>query len=337
MEHEPEAWSGNLKVDPVGALLASKNEALRFITNRDLLDFAGQRPELSGEATRLLARQTPTGAWIYPGGGRSHIRSAEDYNQIETYRVLGLLVEKHALDRSSEAIERAAHYLFGRQTEAGDFRGVYGSQYTPNYSAGIIELLIKAGYGNDPRTEKGFVWLLAHRQADGGWAIPLRTVGAKLDAIAMKGPPIEPDQSKPSSHLITGIVLRAFAAHPAYRNSNPAQAAADVLAAGLFQRDNYPDRGSPAFWTKFSFPFWFTDVLSALDALSLIGMSIQDPRIGKAVDWFIERQGHDGVWHLDLLRMKRESDADLWITLAVCRVLRRLFEPRAAQRQGPPI
>jgi hypothetical protein len=36
-------------------------------------------------------------------------------------------------------------------------------QYTPNYSAAIMELLIKAGYSTDVRTEKGFQWLLSIR------------------------------------------------------------------------------------------------------------------------------------------------------------------------------
>jgi hypothetical protein len=76
-----------------------------------------------------------------------------------------------------------------------------------------MEFLIKAGYARDERIAQGFQWLLRIRQRDGGWAIPLRTVGAKLDSFMMNGDPVQPDHSKPFSHLVTGVVVRAFAAH----------------------------------------------------------------------------------------------------------------------------
>ena len=46
-------------------------------------------------------------------------------------------------------LEKAAEFLFQRQTTEGDFRGIYGTQYSPNYSAAIMELLIKSGYSDD--------------------------------------------------------------------------------------------------------------------------------------------------------------------------------------------
>lgn len=54
------------------------------------------------------------------------------------------------------------------KTAAGDLRGIYGSQYSPNYTAAILELLIGAGLGDDPRVRRALEWLLAMRQADGG-------------------------------------------------------------------------------------------------------------------------------------------------------------------------
>ena len=41
-------------------------------------------------------------------------------------------------------------------------------------------------------------------------------------------PPVQPDLSKPFSHNWTGMVLRAFAAHPIYRYCEEAQLAADL-------------------------------------------------------------------------------------------------------------
>ncbi len=63
----------------------------------------------------------------------------------------------------------------------------------------MMELMIKAGYQKDDRIGKGFEWLASMRQDDGGWALPLRTRGLKLDVISMREGLVEPDRAKPSS------------------------------------------------------------------------------------------------------------------------------------------
>jgi hypothetical protein len=312
-------------VDPVPILLNSGNEAVIYFTRRDLLGEGVPSIETLWrlpQAEKMLRRQRDDGSWKYPGGNEE-VRSQENYDQLETYRMLGELVEKYGCNDGSPAIRSAAEFIFTFQTEEGDFRGIYGNQYTPNYSAGIMELLIKAGYGDDPRIERGFEWLLSIRQEDGGWAIPIRTLGMKLDAIAVKSDLVEPDRSKPFSHLATGVVLRAFAAHPRYRRKKEAKAAGELLASNLFKRDNYPDRSTPEYWTRVSFPFWFTDIISALDSLSYLGFTREDPRISDALDKLKERQREDGLFELKLLRIK-DKDMKFWICLAICRLLNRL-------------
>lgn len=321
-------WRATLKVDPLSALLASGNAAIGYFTRRDLLGQEECPVETLWhlpEVERLFSRQLANGAWKYSGGEKQRVRSLEDYNQLETFRALGHLVEKYGLTRQHPAIQRAAEYLFSKQTAEGDFRGILGNQYTPYYSAAIMELLIKAGYENDPRIETGFRWLLAVRQRDGGWALPLRTVGKHFDQETLQADPIQPVAARPSSHLITGMVLRAFAAHREYRRSSEAHVAGEFLASRLFAADGYPDRRAPSFWTAFSYPFWFTDLLSALDSLSLLGFVRSDARIARALDWFVTRQEADGQWRLSLLRMTGERDRDAWISLAICRALKRLF------------
>lgn len=91
-------------------------------------------------------------------------RSGENYDQLETYRGLGQLIEKFGMTSDLSAVRRAGEYLFLFQTDEGDFRGIYGTQYSPNYTAGIMELLIKAGYIHDARVARGFEWLSDIRQ-----------------------------------------------------------------------------------------------------------------------------------------------------------------------------
>ena len=171
-------WREILSYDPLEALQNCGYGNIAYFTQKDLLEIdPGPVQSLweIGQAKSFTGKQAPEGYWKYPGR-KEDDRFPEDYLQIETYRILGFLVEKYGFDRRSPVIRSAADFLLGCQTEVGDLRGIYGNQYSPNYSAAIFELLIKAGYGNEPRVLKGLRWLLSMKQDDGGWSIPLRTI-----------------------------------------------------------------------------------------------------------------------------------------------------------------
>jgi Squalene-hopene cyclase C-terminal domain len=312
---------------PISALASSRNQAIAFFARRDLLgERSGPASELWGlsEPLRIVRRQTANGAWSYPGGNRS-LRSLENYDQIETFRQLGILVEKYGFTREHPAIARAAEFLLTFQTRDGDIRGIYGNQYATTYVGAITELLIKAGYANDPRIARIFSWLLAMRQSDGGWAIPMRTLGHPyrdfLD-VERHPEPLAPERSRPFSHLVTGMVLRAFAADPRWHEAPDVRRAADLLASRLFKRDPYGDRGDASYWERVSFPFWFTDIVSALDTLSRLEVPPRSAPIADALERLSKLQHHDGTFALKLLRGK-DKDLPWWLCLAVCRSLHR--------------
>jgi hypothetical protein len=316
-----------LTVDPVPILTGSENAAISFFARRDLLGTQSGPVsalwDLSG-ARRIVAKQNADGSWHYPGA-KSHVRTRKDYDQLETFRQAGVLVEKFGLTREHPSMEQAANFLFSFQTDEGDFRGIYGNQYATTYVGAIMEVLIKAGYAGDRRIARGFRWLLAMRQSDGGWAIPLRTAGVSFSAFAdpKKRPrPVAPVRSKPSSHLVTGMVLRAFAAHPTRRGSSEIRRAGELLAESLYKRDAYGDRGDVGYWERVSFPFWFTDIVSALDTLSCLGLGADAPRINASLDRLRKVQRADGTFGFKLLRGK-DKDLPWWICLAVCRSLKR--------------
>ena len=319
-----EKWQNLLRRDPLSNLLSSKNQAILFFTKHDLQNEKANQVETLWElpvAKKIARNQQPDGSWKYPGA-KLNIRSQQNYNQIETYRILGELVEKYGFNKSNKTLRKAADFLFSFQTSEGDFRGIYGNQYSPNYSAAIMELLIKSGYQNDLRIEKGFRWLLSCRQNDGGWAIASRTRNVKITDFLFRAETMQPDKTKPFSHLVTGVVLRAFASHSKYRQLKGAEAAGKLLASRFFKKDAYPDRGTVDFWTKFTFPFWFTDLLSSLDSLSLLGFKMEEPQIKKAMDWLINVQNENGLWNVHLMKGK-DKDLSLWIALTICRVVKR--------------
>jgi hypothetical protein len=99
---------------------------------------------------------------------------------------------------------------------------------------------------------------------------------------------------------VTGMVLRAFAAHPEYRKAEDAKKAGVLLASRFFQADKYPDRKNKEYWERVSYPFWFTDVISALDSLSLLGFTADNSYIWEGLNFFCNRQNPDGLFKLKL-------------------------------------
>jgi hypothetical protein len=100
---------------------------------------------------------------------------------------------------------------------------------------------------------KSLDWLLKMRQDDDGWAIPLRTVNVRsLDSVHGKEA-VEPDRTKPFSHLITGCALSALSAHSEYQKMPETTCAGKLLMSRFFKRCKYPDRSVVSFWTSFSY------------------------------------------------------------------------------------
>ena len=322
-------WRRLLRVDPLPALQASGDGALGFFTHRDLLgQDAGSVSRLSSspQAQKILRQQREDGAWQYPSR-RKHGLPNENYDLLETYRSLRILIDKYGFDHGHSAIRTAAEYLLAHQTEEGDIRGIFGTEYVPHYTAWMLELLIKAGYAEDLRIKRGLEWFLLMRQEDGGWAWPIRS--ASIDYYeAQKDPePTLPDRSKPFSHVLTGGILRAFAVHPEYGERNEVHTAALLLKSRFFKPDKYPDRRAVHYWTKFQYPFWWPNILTALDSLARIGYDREDTDVQKALRWFVNHQQPDGLWSTSYKISTPDKDlqARLWVALAICRVFQQFW------------
>ncbi|MFX0036953.1 MAG: hypothetical protein ACFE9I_15085, partial [Candidatus Hermodarchaeota archaeon] len=65
---------------------------------------------------RIINKQHEDGSWQYPMS-KNDLRTQENYNQIETYRQLGFLIEKNGLNNQHQAIQKAAEFLFSFQTK----------------------------------------------------------------------------------------------------------------------------------------------------------------------------------------------------------------------------
>jgi hypothetical protein len=194
-----------------------------------------------------------------------------------------------------------------------------------HFQGWALSALCRSGYENDERVERGLQFLLDHRQDDGGWAWR----GVRTDSAA-----------RPSSHLVTGMVLRAFASSTARRASREARRAAELLATRFLQPDRYPDRKAPSFWELLTEPRFYTDVLDALDTVTAIGLGKENSGVRTAEAYLRSRQFSDGLWYPGPpptkpdgvtapvrgkpARDSKDTEAAIWLTLRVLVVLRRI-------------
>ena len=140
-------WTKCINISPLEPLLNFGDTALEYFTRQDLLgNPPGDIQEIwvLPEVNKMLEKQNQDGSWTYPKRGEG-AHPTENYHILQTYRILGILVEMYGLDNTHPAIPKAAEYILSHQTVEGDIRGIFGSQYAPHYTAGLIELLIKAG------------------------------------------------------------------------------------------------------------------------------------------------------------------------------------------------
>ena len=318
-------WQRFLKYNPLPQFDHITNIALHFQVKRDLKGTDSDSPNILWElpeVLKILKKQQEDGSWKYPKK-KDDPREISGYAQLETFRQLGILVEKYLLTKNHPSVKKAAEFLFSCQTDEGDFRGIYLDQYSPNYTAAYLEILIKAGFEKEPQVKRGFQWLLSLRQDDGGWVVPLRTEHLRWGEVIALSEPVQPRREKASSHMVTGVVLRAFAAHPKYNRNTDILHAGELLASRIFRADNYTDRKAPDYWTRITFPFWFTDILSTLDSLSKLGFSSSQPHIREGIDWFVNQQKQDGSWSLHMLKGGGDANYKYWIALVICRMLDR--------------
>ena len=324
-------WREALRYDPIPPLLAASDEALRYFTKRDLLEESvGPIEKLweLPEAQKIARRQQEDGSWKRPGKPK---HDAINHNLIETWKQFRFLVQMYGFTRESPVGEKAAEFIFSCQMEEGDIRGILANQYTTYYTGALLFLLVEAGYADDPRVKKAFQWLLSTRQDDGAWSLAMITHKLDRETIlelsSQYREPLQPDLSKPFSHNVTGMVLRAFAAHPRHRKSKAAIHAAELLASRFFQKDAYTSYQAERYWIMLQYPYWWNQLVAALDSISLIGISKENENVSKALNWLIEHQQESGLWKSSYAKGGKahagSKGSAPWVSLAICRVLKR--------------
>jgi hypothetical protein len=328
----PSGWRARLGRDPVPILLRDGSPALSARVRRDLIDDeeAPREEELVTypEVKAFLRKQEGSGA--FPAKPPEKTLGSQKFGRaVATIRGLERLAD-FGLGRTHPAVEKAASLLLSSQAADGGIADLALGETPDSRSKSValhfhgwaLAALCRTGHDDDERIAKGFRFLQASRQADGGWAWR----GVRTDSAA-----------RPSAHLVTGMALRAFAASPSRRTSREAKRAAELLATRFLQRDRYPDRQAASFWEQLSEPRFYTDVLDALDGVTAVGLGKENSGVRTAEAYLRGRQSPDGLWYPGApsrpgapgttrteTPAPKDREAARWLTVRVLIVLRRV-------------
>lgn len=326
----PSGWRARLGRDPVPILLREGSPALAARVRRDLIDddeAPGESEVVTyPEVKAFLKKQESSGAFPAKPPEKG-MGSPKFVRAVATIRALERLAD-FGIGRNHPAVEKAAELLLGSQASDGGLADLALGE-TPeartksvalHFHGWALAALCRTGHDDDERVAKGFRFLQASRQADGGWAWR----GVRTDSAA-----------RPSSHLVTGMALRAFAASPSRKTSREAKRAAELLATRFLQRDRYPDRQAATFWEQLSEPRFYTDVLDALDGVTAVGLGKENSGVRTAEAYLRGRQNADGLWYPGAPTRPaagtkaeapgpKDREAARWLTVRVLVVLRRV-------------
>jgi hypothetical protein len=335
-------WRARLASDPIPRLLREGSPSVLARVRRDLIDDseAPTSAEIAEypEVKALLRKMEKDGSFA-PRATEKALGGPKFAACLSTLRALDRLADSgmrlEGPEGSASPLRKVADALLESQGADGGIADLALAD-TPKGRAKTVALhfqgwavsaLCRGGFEGDPRVEKAFQYLLERRQDDGGWAWR----GVRTDSAA-----------RPSSHLVTGMVLRAFASSAQRRASREARRAAELLATRFLQPDRYEDRKAPAFWEILTEPRFYTDVLDGLDTITAIGLGKENSGVRTAEAYLRSRQSTDGLWYPGppakpdgvLPRpvprdskdkdKDKEVDAAIWLTLRVLVVLRRI-------------
>jgi hypothetical protein len=188
----------------------------------------------------------------------------------------------------------------------------------------MVFSLIRLGYLNDPRVQRGIDWIVRYQRFD--------------DAVreAPKGWPYDSEAMCFGTHVCTmGVVkaLKALAEIPTERRSAEVKKTIEngaeyLLKHHIYKRSHDLSQNCKPGWLSFSFPLMYqTDALEMLGILTRLGY--KDNRMQEAIDLVISRQDEQGRWKLAntfngrfQVDIEQKGQPSKWITLNALRVIR---------------
>ena len=296
--------------------LLDSDPSLRWQVMNDLLDSPAEavtaersRVATEGWGARLLALQTDDGYWSGDEYGMEGERTSVFWT-LQSLRRLGIDPDA---PQTRSAIVRTRDGVTWRYW---DLRPFFHGEVEACINGGVLALGAYFGVLGDG-SDRLIGLLLDEQLDDGGWNC-------------------EAPDSKVSSFDSTLCVIEGLLAYEqAVGDAPPAIVDARrrgeeyLLQRSLFRRRSTGEIALPRY-TNFSFPpYWFYDVLRALDYFRATGDQ-PDPRLADAIEMVLAKRGDDGRWRAGVTWPgdvffaldAAEGEPSKWNTLRALRVLR---------------
>ncbi len=330
-------WKAMHKADPINWLLEKENPSVRYFTLKDILD----KPEDDAEvqAARRSIMQTGMAPDILERQRTTEYLQA--YPRFYTCKYKGLVWQLIVLaelgaDINAQIKEQCEYLLDNSQEISGGGFSMHTAAKTgygriteviPCLSGNMVWSLIRFGYLDDPRLQKGIDWITRYMQFNDG--IQDQPQVAPYDRYEMCW-------GKHTCHMGVVKILKALSAIPKEKrtvevNDTIQKAVEFMLIHHIYKRShNLNNRTSKPGWLKFGFPLMYqTDVLEILDILTKLG--IKDSRMDEAINIVLSKQDDAGRWKAEntynsdrlLIPFEQKDEQSKWITLRAMRVLKR--------------
>lgn len=324
-----------LKADPTNWLLEEENPSVRYFTLKDILgkpenDMAVQNAKREimqfGIVPEILRKQQePTYLQTYPSFYTGKYKGlvwqlivlaelGADSNPQIKEQCEYILNNSHEKENGGFAMHAAAKTGGGRVTEV-----------IPCLTGNLVWSLIRFGYLDDPRLQKGIDWLTRYMRFNDGIEDTPQVPPYDRYEICW---------GKHTCHMGVVKALKALSLIPekiraVEINDTIKKAIEFILIHHIHKRSHNLKRVSKPGWLKFGFPLMYqTDALEILDILT--GLGIKDSRMEEAVDFLITKQDDIGRWKMEntyndrlLIPIEQKNAQSKWITLRAMRVLKR--------------
>jgi hypothetical protein len=327
-------WKSILKADPIDWLLERDNPSVRYYTLLDILGKPKNHPEVmetkkaimeSGVVPGILAKQAIGGYWdevnrFYNAKYKGTVW------QLIVLAELGAQGKDRRIGKACEFIlensqDRESGGFSHRRAKAG---GGQPSGVMPCLTGNMVWSLIRFGYSEDPRVQRGIDWLVTYQRFDDG--IEESPKGWPYDGK-------EPCWGKHTCHMGVVKALKALAEIPPHRRTEDVkntigQGAEYMLAHHIHKRSHDLSRIAKTAWLKFGFPLmWNIDALEILGILTRLGY--RDKRMQEAIDLVISKQDNQGRWLLEntfngrfQVNIEQKGKLSKWVTLNALRALK---------------
>ena len=324
--------------DIINWLQYEDNPSVKYYTLTDLLGKSIDNKDVKitkeqimkiGVVPKILLKQKPDGYW----GKEDDFYVRSKYKG--TVWNLIILAEMGA-DKTDSRIKKTCEFIFkksqdpksgGFSTTSTSSNGGTPSNVLPCLTGNMVWSLIRFGYLDDPRVQKGINWIINYQRFDDGEQNLPKDWQYKSHKACF---------GKHSCHMGVVKSLKALAEIPINNRTddvkNTINKAVDyLLIHHIYKKSHDLSKKSKPSWLRLSFPHMYqTDILEILDILTKLG--IKDERIQDAIDIIASKKDDEGRWILEdtfngryITNIETKGKPSRWITLNAIRVLKRYY------------